>query len=722
MKGRIFYLSEFFRFFQKRIQAILFVAFIGSLTGFFLALVFERPHFRAEATFRHIPPSQYSDKDSLQSVFNAIWQKSDEAYATSVMQSKTILKKVIEENGLQIKEKHTQHILPLLLRELRIPLKEKPFLFRNVSYDKDGIEPFFIKPIAENRYEVLDKKKRRIASGHIGLPLALEWGSWTLVHMPEKKSLAAFTIFPVREVLPTLKKQFTIKKSKQDACLLELKVKHRNRSTATALLNGIMKHFQSYLQEMHRKIAREQLHYLKQRRSDLSHDLEQTLLEHATYLQNTLGIEGFLGFSQELELLNDPKERYTTQKHQIDLEMKKWRHALPLEARVQHPWQEGIKKKDMLDWQALQIEPQSFPTEEISKINLETTQKLHMQYGEKYDQLLFQAKQLQDFQEKLMEADFELSSLSEILQDPIDIPIIQKSAEIHLQLADTENRTEKEKLKLQSALLTQKKFLSEHLENKRKILQLQIEQMLQKMLTLEQHALCLLQKEKENVEYKLAEINKNMANLPEKWRLESRLKLKKELTMQILEGITKLSESKIIDHHLFHIESNPLDIADAPMHIHPPHLMLYASVGGLLGGFAFAMLLLIRAFSKGFPISKEYLLDRNFQVATKELAMQTIVLELSHGQILALIGCHWVEEIVTTLKREGKKVLMTKNFLLEEKSQDHILILECHAPADSPVALWALAHCDYFLLQLKEEKEIPLTPYEGKKGLFILEE
>lgn len=719
MSERIFYLSELFDFLRKRKKDLLHASLLCFLVSFFLALYFQQPQFSAEATFRQIP-SQIHQKNALQSVFDAVWNKSDEAYAISIMQSKKLLGKVISEMGLQIQEKDKNIFLPLLAREFGIGCQQMPFQFRAVSYDGEGHEQFFIRPLASDRFEVFDHKKKKIAEGKLGEPISLEKGSFSLLEMPAKKRMVAFQILSQRAVIPTLQKNLKIKKSRQDSNLLELKVKAKNRETAKGILNAVMQKFQQHLQEEHETLARQQIRYLKRRQADLEKDFEQTLEHHVAYLQSALGVEGFLGLAQELEILTEPKEKYSTQRHHIDLEIKKCKQPSLLEVNAQHPWKKGMHERDTLDLQAMQMDPlPSLAEEEVAQLDLETAQKLYTEYGEECDHAAFKKRRMEDFLDRIDDPQFEMTHLSEVLQDSPSQSILQKCTEISFRLADPENYTEREQKRLQSALQSHKKFLKEHLAKKVSLLELHIQQIERKMASLQQHTLQLLQKEKGNIDLKLTEIGSKMADLPEKWKLESQLKLKKELTLQILEGLTKLYESKVIDHQLFHIESKPLDVADAPLEIEPPHLFMYASMGGMIGGFLFGGMILLQAFVKGFPVSEEYLRDRGFKVVTKSFALQSLALELKPGEILALIGCNWAEELQKMFEDRGKTALIQKE-IFSNVPQQEIVLWECLESPGSPEALWALAHSSRFLLQLNEEKAENIFPFEKKSGLCVL--
>lgn len=706
MMNRTIYLSEILAFYRRKKNFLLAILMISSLISFLVVLLRSKPHFLAEATFRQNAGQFGGKQPSLQSIFDVVWKRGDETYALSVMQSKNLLGKVVEQMGWQVQEEKRNQGWTIFLRELGFSKKQDPFLFKDVLYHGETTQKFFIRPLTEDSFAVLDAKKKQVTNGTLNIPVQLNYGSWTLTQMPKAKKVTCFELLSKRAVLPKLQKNFTVKKSRQDSNLLELKLEAPQRQLAIDTLNAIMLRFQDHIKQEHEEITKNQISYLKKRREDLENDFDQTLTEHMTYLQTTLGTEGFLGLAEGWDVLSEPKEKYTTQKHNIDLDIRKWKTSDSLEASAQHPWKEGMQQKDEIDWQITKIHPYNLSDEEISKLDLETVQKLHAEYGKECDWIAFHKEQIKKFQERIDDPDFDVTLVAETLKDPVSHDLIKQIADLSIKNSDQKNYSKKERDRFEKNLLSQKQFLRQHLEKKVTLLQLQSEQITNKISCLEQHALELLRKEKGNIELKLAEIGEKMSALPEKWLLESRLKLKKELTLQILEGLTKLSESKVIDHHLFDIESKPLDFADAPLQIQPPHLILFASLGGISGTCFFAIVLLGLALYKGFPVSEEFLRDQKFQVASKQQALQKMALETKSGEVIALIGCSWEKELVKFLKKQGKENCIT--------------ILSCPKALHTFEALDVLNKCDRFLLQLNDEKEENLNPYAGKWGICVL--
>jgi hypothetical protein len=129
----------------------------------------------------------------------------------------------------------------------------------------------------------------------------------------------------------------------------------------------------------------------------------------------------------------------------------------------------------------------------------------------------------------------------------------------------------------------------------------------EKLLSLQTTCLDLIKKEKSLIQEKLKELTAKMEGLPEKWKRESHLQFTKELSMGIIEGISKVVESKNLTHNLFHVDSKPIDRATAPLVPVPSFLFLFSVGGGVLGASLLFLAYLAQGLVSGFPLSFESL-------------------------------------------------------------------------------------------------------------------
>ncbi|MBY0530167.1 MAG: hypothetical protein K2P51_08305 [Rhabdochlamydiaceae bacterium] len=251
--------------------------------------------------------------------------------------------------------------------------------------------------------------------------------------------------------------------------------------------------------------------------------------------------------------------------------------------------------------------------QEFSGLTLETAQALYLTYNTTRDGLQAQLRQLIYLSEELTQPDFELSSITTILSDPVTLAMVSKASETAVLLRDSNNRSFREQDHLKEALATQKKFIGHHLGQTIELLKLRAKLIDDKILSLQQTTMDLLRQEKKLIEEKLQEISGKMEDLPEKWRRENLLMLKKELGMHMIGGLTQLAETKNIDQHLFQVGSKALDPSYLPIHPRPPHLVLYLFIATFLSALFFYFYHLCKGILKGLPVSHESLLLNGYR-------------------------------------------------------------------------------------------------------------
>lgn len=249
---------------------------------------------------------------------------------------------------------------------------------------------------------------------------------------------------------------------------------------------------------------------------------------------------------------------------------------------------------------------------EFTGLTLETAQQLYLDYNSQRDSLQVQLKQLVHLAEQLYQPEFELSSITTILADPVTQGLVFQAGETAVRLQDASNRSLREQERLRETLRTQKSFIAEHLLQIIELTKLRVKLAEDKIRSLRTTTSDLLKREKHLVQDQLAQLNHQMEHLPEKWRRENLLLLKKELGMKMVQGLTELMESKSIEQHLYYVGSRPIDRAFAPLSPKKPRLLLYALMGGLLGGLGSYSFAFFRSLMRGLSLSHESLTRLGF--------------------------------------------------------------------------------------------------------------
>lgn len=352
---------------------------------------------------------------------------------------------------------------------------------------------------------------------------------------------------------------------------------------------------------------------------------------------------------------------------------------------------------------------------ELQGINLETAQRLYLEYNQQQDGIQANLRQLIYLRDQIDDPNFELSSLTTILSDPVSQEMVRKASEMALQLRDEHNRSVREQERLREALTTQKKFIFHHITQTIELTKLRAKLIDEKIAALQETCIDLLKNEKALVEGKLSEITEKMSNMPEKWRLENQLAFRKQLGMSMIEGLTELAESKSIHHHLFQVASKPLDSALAPVFPQKPRLILYSLASSAFMAAAAFLFFLLRSVVTGLPATPERLAHSGFgsvgrlsqfaDVPTSELRPS----DLSTLRKLASLitqGCFTLIE--------GKLLSYAANLAhLLTLQGKRVLVIKCHfdtlvTPQDQSGLLSYL------------EGDVPSAPIRREKGYDVL--
>ena len=636
--------------------------FRGALYCFaaiFLFLLLREPRYETRATFKQSSQSSEMHKD-FQSLFKFAGLKGDGG-AIHIMTSEKLLGGVVAELGLQMRVKERGAIARFFSKIYRnssmefgfAPVKQDSFTFGSLTYDQESPLQLFIQFCSPEQFLLLDAEKKFLAKAKVGQPVRLPHLQFILEKTPASLQLEreyALDVLPKKRVVNEILSSLVIKPTTGNSNLLLLKFNHPVASVAASIPNKVMAHYQKFLKEEYDEIANIQLALLNTRQEELTQKLDLALTEYASYLGRTLGEEGFMGLNQEIEMLAIPKMDYTSKLFDLDLRLQRSKKARenfiasrPIffkkkEREFFHAKRSEVegpavpyavqstqfqKRLVSLDFEKDKWEllvPKSTPLtlwneSEFSGIDLETAQRLCIDYTRERDTLQSKLRQLWYLIEQLDHADFELTSVNSMLTDSIAQDMVKKASELALQLCEENNRSPREQERLKEALAAQKKFLTHHLHHSVELLNIHLSLLEEKIAALQKVTIDLIQTEKGLVQTKLQELSSKMGHLPEKWRLENHLKLKKDLSMNIIESLAQLSESKIWDLHLYQVECRPLDSSTMPSSPRAPHLLLFSSVGALLGFSSLFFTFFVQGVRRGLPLTLQALKTRMLNIS-----------------------------------------------------------------------------------------------------------
>jgi tyrosine-protein kinase Etk/Wzc len=274
---------------------------------------------------------------------------------------------------------------------------------------------------------------------------------------------------------------------------------------------------------------------------------------------------------------------------------------------------------------------------EFEGINLETSRTLHLAYMREYNDLEAEEMQLRFVVEQLANPDFELSSLTALLQDPISHARITRASEIMINLKDENNHTQKERERQIEELELQKSFLVSHIKQIADLTKIKSRLIQEKMASLQGISLDLIQQqisllkkqfsdyvsasishldqEKQLLEEDQAALHRRLAKVPPKWTSEQLLNYHLQLHQKFLENLAAMVESKNITKNLEMIQSAPLDRALPPLNPKPPHIIFYSLLGAFLGFFGASGFLFVRTIQTGMQASIDNLRLAHFHVS-----------------------------------------------------------------------------------------------------------
>lgn len=364
-----------------------------------------------------------------------------------------------------------------------------------------------------------------------------------------------------------------------------------------------------------------------------------------------------------------------------------------------------------------QIEDPIFLDNTFSGISLDTANSLYLSYNRDLDVVELERKKKEDILEKLAMPDFEISSLSGVLDDSVSQEMIRNVSQLSLKKTDEKNRTEKERERLSQLIDVQRSFLIKHLEESKNLLVLKEDVIKKKIEALQMvtHQLYgkemsvikgnylsqvegkidFLRKEKEQIRERVEELKQKMATLPQKKIKEMLLDLEQTVSKTILSDITQLVESKNISHNLEQIESRPVDYAFAPVLPDSPKLFLFLVGGSILGAVFASFLVLGKEFAEGFEATEDTLdilglnllgtlyiedLRQRLNYLTKDnltsLRRAKALIEKQKGEKEATLilgrGPNYSSYLAALLEKEGKRVKLLsferETFLVEKLS------------------------------------------------------
>lgn len=371
---------------------------------------------------------------------------------------------------------------------------------------------------------------------------------------------------------------------------------------------------------------------------------------------------------------------------------------------------------------------QKNPSAEYQGISLDVATDLYRDYSKQLIQMESTIRQNVFFIRQIEDPNFEITSLSAGLNDPISTEIIHKASQLVLRLRDQNNQSVKEQERIKEELNLERTFLTLHLEQMVQLMELNKQLIDEKIFALQNVSLELihqrislleknlqdylqarlhnLQQERDLIKRHLENIHTEMAQLPQKWVSEQLLSQEVATNHLIVEEIAKLVETKNISHNLEVIQSAPVDLALSPVHPQPPKIILLGILGFLIGGCLGSCFALAKSLSQGLRVSTHYfeqmgchvsgfltspLISSNHQLLEENLETlrrlqvyfdsarsADLASSLPENKLLLLIegkGPHYAPFLADLLVKRGRRIL-TLDLNFNQPHEDSVGLLQ----------------------------------------------
>lgn len=588
--------------------------------------------YEAQATFREKTRSQSGiNTNSLSSlIFNANSASSSEAI--SMLKSRKILERVIKETGLQasvtkqefrfntlgkIRDNVIAELAVLRGRSGSILSEFSPDIaVQGISYAGDL--PLTLK-LEFSSEDTFDYKGPRniVGAGKIGIPIVTNEAEFTVVRNNEQSIQSeryTLSIQPMRNVAQSLLSRIKIATDRDDKSLLKLKYVDANRVTASKVLNTLMEEYQKFLNEEQQHILQEQVGYLEGRHDRMQQHLQKMMEEYAVVLTSDVTSIGFPDSNKAMDFLAMRQSEYSKDILSLDLDHK----------RLETTQHVGVtEKKNILGEDPFQ------------GLNLATAKELYVDYNKQLNTLEGEILQQHFILDQIKDPEFEVSSLSTILNDSVSNEMVSKASTLLLSLRDQRNRSARDQERLKNELDVQKGFLALHLKQTMQLLELRQRLLQEKITTLLEITKGLIKQERAVLEQHQEGLQLEMAKLPKKWVSQRLIDQQMEMNKRMVEEITKLVETKNITSNLELIQSAPVDIALVPLKPRPPYILLFTGLGAFVGAFLTLAFAMVQSIRKGIKVTEE-----NLRLAGQKvlgtLSMQSRQSSIDHDHDLAL--------------------------------------------------------------------------------------
>jgi hypothetical protein len=571
---------------------IFFVGLLFSSAALAIFSAARPPQYSAHCSFQEAE-SKLNPSSGLSSALRLVNVSLEEKGALVAMQSETLMGRAIQKSGLQIWPKSGRE---LYLSNAMAQLKKEcdPLEFSHTEGNLDSPLNFSITFTGPRTFDLFDERGASLGSGEVGVAAQVGGVQFTLAKKGMKKSYE-LTLHPLQAAIGKVRRQFAIRPDRQSPHLLHLSFSHSRRQAALTFLNELVLGYRQKLHDEHNAMMQKQLAYLKKRQAQVRGEYEAALAEHSSYLERSLKETGYLHLSQELSTLEKPRLELSSKQNARAVELKMWSALKPYDELLMG----GKEQEGALTgkWRAAvasnQMGVESLTAQTFEGADLTSVTRLQEQVTQERAAHRAEIERLSGLKKRVQDPSFDVGALTDFFVDSVGRALVEKGSSMQLQLQDRANHSQKELDRLERLLQTQRILILDHVDRRISFLEEQWQNNGVTLAQLQSRALDLIKNEQELTAAQIQEIGGGMGHLPEKWRLENQIKVKRDFALQLVDGITQLTESKILENQFFRVESQLVDPPYAPPFPATIDPLFISAFSGLLGGsFCLGFLLL----------------------------------------------------------------------------------------------------------------------------------
>lgn len=625
--------------------------------------------YQTEGSFKDKGKSSSGMNSSLSAMLLGGGASESSNSGLTILKSAVLAEKLVKKNGLQINIIEDKFRFPFpslglikdnlqveyaLLTNRKTPVFMDPptqISAHDVDYKGEIPVNLILKIDSKTHFTLLDQNKNLVGQGIFNEPFISEIVSMTLKNpletiQPNNKYILSLT--PLHTTIKGVSSNFKIKLDPIDKMLINITYNDPDRHKAVKIVNDLMDLYMKYIKNESKYLSDEQIAYLAQRRKEIALEVKEDMEAYATTLSSDISSIGFPSSSKAMDFLANSQAKLKSQISANKLELKRLEKIntnnindyeklalIPHSESVKELVYEMEKLKQQTDSLNLALQKTSLPSDhsstpfEVQGINLETAQLFYIDYSNQLQKTELEIIQQNFLIKQFDDPNFEISSSSQILKDPVSIEMIIKTGRLALSLKDTENLNFKEQTRLKSELAIQKSFLIKHLQENISLLELHASFLKQKITNLQSTTLALIDERASILENQIKRyivntidnlkgeqtlLNQNisdnridMGSFPEKWTGEQLIQQKIKASQHMVMEITRLVETKNINANLEKSLAAPFELPHPSLHPNSPRLLLFTFLGAIAGLFFSAAWFITRSITQGIEASVDNL-------------------------------------------------------------------------------------------------------------------